>query len=66
MSMASLSGIRITSENCLLTATLTDDDNPSSDALLSDNCDAPSESQPSLHLVVFQVNVAYSIICSWQ
>ena len=37
MSIASLPGIRITSEICLLTATLADKDNPSSDALLSDN-----------------------------
>ena len=37
MSMASLPSIRITSEICLLTATLADKDNPSSDALLSDN-----------------------------
>ena len=37
MSMASLLGIRITFEICLLTATLADKDNPSSDALLSDN-----------------------------
>ena len=35
--MASLSGIRIISKICLLTATFTDKDNPSSDALLSDN-----------------------------
>ena len=37
MSIALLPGIRITSEICLLTATLTDKDNPLSDALLSDN-----------------------------
>ena len=37
MSIASLPGIRITSKICLLTATLTDKDNPLSDALLSDN-----------------------------
>ena len=37
MSIASLPGIGITSEICLLTATLADKDNPSSDALLSDN-----------------------------
>ena len=36
-SIASLPGIGITSKICLLTATLTDKDNPSSDALLSDN-----------------------------
>ena len=36
-SIASLPGIGITSEICLLTATLADKDNPSSDALLSDN-----------------------------
>ena len=35
--MALLPSIRITSEIYLLTATLTDKDNPSSDALLSDN-----------------------------
>ena len=32
-----LPGVGITSEICLLTATLADKDNPSSDALLSDN-----------------------------
>ena len=32
-----LLSVRITSEICLLTATLADKDNPSSDALLSDN-----------------------------
>ena len=37
MSIASLPGIGITSKICLLTATLADKDNPSSDALLSDN-----------------------------
>ena len=37
MSMASLPSIRITSEFCLLTATLADEYNPWSDALLSDN-----------------------------
>ena len=37
MSIASLPGIGITSEICLLTATLADNDNPSSDTLLSDN-----------------------------
>ena len=37
MGMASLPGIRITSEICSLTATLDDEDNPSSDTLLSDN-----------------------------
>ena len=37
MSIALLPGIGITSEICLLTATLADKDNPSSDALLSDN-----------------------------
>ena len=37
MNIASLSGVGITSKICLLTATLTDKDNPSSDALLSDN-----------------------------
>ena len=36
-SIASLPGIGITSKICLLTATLTDKDNPSSDPLLSDN-----------------------------
>ena len=36
-SIASLPGIGITSEICLLTATLADKDNPSSDVLLSDN-----------------------------
>ena len=36
MNIASLPGIRITSKISLLTATLTDKDNPSSDALLSD------------------------------
>ena len=36
-SIASLPGIRITSEICLLTATLADKDNPLSNALLSDN-----------------------------
>ena len=36
-SIASLPGVGITSEICLLTATLADKDNPSSDALLSDN-----------------------------
>ena len=35
--MASLSGVRITSKICLLTATLTDKNNPLSDALLLDN-----------------------------
>ena len=35
--MASLPGVRITSEICSLTATLTAKDNPLSDALLSDN-----------------------------
>ena len=35
--MVSLPSVRITSEICLLTATLADKDNPSSDALLSDN-----------------------------
>ena len=35
--MALLPVIRITSEICLLTATLSDKDNPSTDALLSDN-----------------------------
>ena len=35
--MASLPNVRITSEICSLTATLDDKDNPSSDALLSDN-----------------------------
>ena len=34
---ASLPGVGITSEICLLTATLADKDNPSSDTLLSDN-----------------------------
>ena len=37
MSIASFPGIGITSKICLLTATLADKDNPSSDALLSDN-----------------------------
>ena len=37
MSIASLPGVGITSKICLLTATLADKDNPSSDALLSDN-----------------------------
>ena len=37
MSIASLSGVGITSKICLLTATPADKDNPSSDALLSDN-----------------------------
>ena len=37
MSTALLPSVRITFEICLLTATLTDNDNPSSDALLSDN-----------------------------
>ena len=37
MSIASLPGIGIPSETCLLAATLADKDNPSSDALLSDN-----------------------------
>ena len=37
MSMASLPSVRITFEICSLTATLADKDNPSSDALLSDN-----------------------------
>ena len=37
MSIALLPGIGITSEICLLTATLADKNNPSSDALLSDN-----------------------------
>ena len=37
MSIAPLPGIGITSKICLLTATLADKDNPSSDALLSDN-----------------------------
>ena len=37
MSIALLPSIGITSEICLLTATLADKDNPSSDALLSDN-----------------------------
>ena len=36
-SIASLPGVGITSKICLLTATLADKDNPSSDALLSDN-----------------------------
>ena len=36
-SIASLSGIGITSEICLLIATLADKDNPLSDTLLSDN-----------------------------
>ena len=35
--IVSLPGVGITSEICLLTAKLTDKDNPSSDALLSDN-----------------------------
>ena len=35
--MASLPGVRITFEICLLAATLADKDNLSSDALLSDN-----------------------------
>ena len=35
--IASLPGVGITSEICLLTATLADKDNPLSDALLSDN-----------------------------
>ena len=37
MNIASLPGIGITSKICLLTATLTDKDNPSSDTLLSHN-----------------------------
>ena len=37
MSIASLPGVGITSEICLLTATLADKENPSFDALLSDN-----------------------------
>ena len=37
MSIASLPGVGITSEICLLTATLADKDNPSSDTLLSEN-----------------------------
>ena len=37
MSMTSFPSVGITSKICLLTATLTDKDNPSSDALLSDN-----------------------------
>ena len=37
MRIASLPGVGITFEVCLLTAKLTDKDNPSSDALLSDN-----------------------------
>ena len=45
MSMALLPGIRITSEICLLTATLNDKDNTSSDILLSDNS---SNSQETL------------------
>ena len=36
-SIASLPGVGITSQICLLTATLADKDNPSSDTLLSDN-----------------------------
>ena len=36
-SMALLPSVRITSEICLFTAILTDKDNPSSDALLSEN-----------------------------
>ena len=36
-SIALLPGVGITSKICLLTATLADKDNPSSDALLSDN-----------------------------
>ena len=37
MSISSLLGVGISSKICLLTATLADKDNPSSDALLSDN-----------------------------
>ena len=37
MSMVLLPSVRITSQICLLTATLADKDNPSSDVLLSDN-----------------------------
>ena len=37
MSIASLPGVEITSEICLLTVTLADKDNPSPDTLLSDN-----------------------------
>ena len=37
MIMALLPSVRITSEICSLTATVDDKDNPSSDALLSDN-----------------------------
>ena len=37
MSIALLPGVGITFEICLLTATLADKDNPSSDTLLSDN-----------------------------
>ena len=37
ISIPSLPSVRITSEICLLTATLVDKDNPSPDALLSDN-----------------------------
>ena len=42
--MASLPGVRIISEIYLLTVTLTDKDNPSYDALLSDNLSNSQES----------------------
>ena len=54
MSIASLPGVGITSEFCLLTATLADKDNPFSDALLSDNL---SNSQ--------EIFVEGWQVCSW-
>ena len=54
MSIALLTGVGITSETCLLTATLADKDNPSSDGLLSDNS---SNSQ--------EIFVEGRKVCSW-
>ena len=53
-SIASLTGVGITSETCLLTATLADKDNPLSDTLLSDNS---SNSQETF--------VEGRWVCSW-
>ena len=43
MSIASLHGVRITFEICLLTVILIDKDNPSSDTLLSNNLSISQE-----------------------
>ena len=51
--MASLPRVRITSDICLLTATLTDKDNTSSDALLSDNSSNSQETFVKGHQVHF-------------